>query len=62
MNNFNQKNKMKDGTEDALQLGKYTQATKMQITTCFALSLTFFSLFAFSFSNQGELTFKRINM
>ena len=54
MNNFNKKHEMNDGTEDALQLGKYTQASKMQITTCFVLSLTFFFLFAFSFSNQGE--------
>ena len=54
MNNFNKKNEMKDGIEDALQLSKYAQASKMQITTCFVLSLTFFFPFAFSFSKQGE--------
>ena len=54
MNNFYKKNEMKDDTEDALQLGKYTQASEMQITTCFILSLTFCFLFALSFSNHGE--------
>ena len=28
MNYFNKKNEMKDGTEDALHLGKYTQVPK----------------------------------
>ena len=54
MNNFNKKNEMKDDTEDALQLGKYTLSSKIQTTTCFVFCLTFFFLCAFSFSNHGE--------
>ena len=45
---------MNDNTKEALQLGKYTQASKMKITTCFVFSLTFFFTFAVSFSYQGE--------
>ena len=54
MNSFNKKNEMKDGIEDVLQLSKHTQASKMKITICFVLSLTFFFTFAVSFSYQGE--------
>ena len=54
MNNFNKKNEMRDDTEDALHLDKYTQDFKIQITTCFVLSLTFSFFIAFSFSNQAE--------
>ena len=45
---------MKEGTEDASQLGKYTQSSKIQITTCFVLTLKFLFPFAFYFSYQGE--------
>ena len=59
MNDFNKKNEVKHGTEDALLLGKYAQASKMQITTDFVFPL-FFSICIFS-SNQGKI-FKQINM
>ena len=36
-NDFNKKKTMKNGTEDALQLGKYTKSSKMQISSCFFL-------------------------